>query len=375
MFKSFKTRAFISLSVFLSFIVMLITSILMFVNQHTSLVAMLHTIIGFTLILLALWHLKNNFSAIKQYLKLRLKGATSKLNTAMPLAFLLSFILISLSLMQFRPFLSFFEWGSILRAGDMANESIEFSYIQTDNTPDDAFGTKLKIDLRKGPYFMWPQYAIWLETLDGEFIQPLYVTKKLANNNFSNKVTKINDSQIFTSNPYTSGRDKNEIFQVEKNPESAHQRMRPESLPVFLHKLAIQTEEGIFVPTGKDTEIDGYSGATMLNNFLLSSRSKKPLPEHFKIRLEINQSFDFNEYYSSDRFPNDPVYSGNGYSAQPSVIYEAIIDNNSSQIYYPMVLIGHGHHSGQDGQLYKNIENLTTATKLVDRIIVEFSHH
>ena len=238
-------------------------------------------------------------------------------------------------------------------------------------TPTGATGNKLTIDLRKGAYFQWPQYAIWLETLDGEFIQPLYVTEKLANNQFTTKVTRLNPEQVFTSNPQMAEEQGQVIFAYTSEPETANQRMRPESLPVFLHKLAIQTTTGVYVPTGNNSVIDGYTGATLLDHFLLSSRTVKPLPKRYKVRLEINQSFDFNEYYSSNRYPDDLVYSGDGYTAQPSVVYETIIDTTLPQHYFPMTIVGRGHHSGADGELHLDLENLTTALQLIDRVIVE----
>jgi len=48
-----------------------------------------------------------------------------------------------------------------------------------------------------------------------------------------------------------------------------------------------------------------------------------------------------------------------------------ILKLSSKQKYFPMTIIGHGHYSGKDGKLYKNMENFTTALELVDRIIVE----
>lgn len=382
--KIFNLRAFISLSVFLSFAILLITSLLMFTRQHTVPIAMLHTLVGFALTLLLLWHIKNNIHALGHYLTWRRGGAQARVNIALLAALLLVFALASLTLAQFSPMQSFYQWGATLRSGDKAEQSLQFSYVRIDKTQADALGNKLSIDLRKGSYFMFPQYAIWLETLDGSFIQPLYITQKLAQNNFSNKVTKLNSQQVFTSNPLTSGQNSAEIFQFEADPASAAQRFRPEALPVFLHKLSSRAAEQVFAaadstPTtpGENSlaAVDAYSGATLLDNFLLSSRSAKPLPKNYRVRLEINQSFDFNDFYSSDRFPDDPVYSGNGYSAQPSVIYEAIIDSDSPQGFYPMQLIGHGHHSGMDGSIYQDMENLTTATGLIDRVIVELDNH
>lgn len=373
MSRVFSGRAFISLSVFLSFLVLAITSVLMFVNQHTSMVALLHTIIGFTLILVALWHLKNNLKPLTQYVqwRSRVRDGKTTLSLALPAALLLGVGVVGLSLVKFSPFLAFYEWGNTLRANTKAAETIQFTYRRTDMTPADAAGNRLTIDLRKGPYFQWPQYAIWLETLDGEFIQPLYITEKLAQNKFAIKVTRRNPDQVFTSNPLLAEHEGHEIFEYVSEPETNEQRMRPESLPVFLHKLAIETADGVFVPTGNDSTIDAYSGATLLDHFLLSSRAAKPLPDIYKVRLEINQSFDFNEYYSSNRYPDDPIYSGDGYTAQPSVVYEAIIDTKLPQRYFPMTLAGRGHHSGANGELHPDLENLTTALELVDRVIVE----
>jgi len=372
----FNSRAFISLSVFLSFLILTITSVLMFVNQHTSMVSLLHTIMGFTLILVALWHLKNNLKSLTQYLQWRnhVRDGNTTLSLALPAALLLGLVVAGLSLIKFSPFLAFYEWGNTLRATSKATETIRFNYLRTDMTPTGATGNKLTIDLRKGAYFQWPQYAIWLETLDGEFIQPLYVTEKLANNQFTTKVTRRNPEQVFTSNPQIAEEQGQVIFEYTSEPETANQRMRPESLPVFLHKLAIQTTAGIHVPTGNNSAIDGYSGATLLDHFLLTSRTLKPLPESYKVRLEINQSFDFNEYYSSNRYPDDPVYSGDGYTAQPSVVYEAIIDTTLPQQYFPMAMVGRGHHSGADGGLHFDLENLTTALQLIDRVIVEVTN-
>jgi len=43
--------------------------------------------------------------------------------------------------------------------------------------------------------------------------------------------------------------------------------------------------------------------------------------------MEVNRTYDFNEYYSKTRFPDDAIYSGTGSSGQPSLIYKAIIDS------------------------------------------------
>jgi hypothetical protein len=366
-------RSFVSLTIFLSFMVILVTSILMFVQKHETSIALVHTIVGFGLLLIAIWHLKNNFTPLKKHFKWRAGAQGHRVfNIALPFAVTLSLVLVLLSLNQFSPLLAVYEWGNTLRATAKSKPVKKMTYERVDKTNVAHKGPQLTIDLRKGPYFLWPQYAIWLETLKGEFIRPIYVTSSLAKNNFVNKVTKKDKNIVFDSHIVLSGKvNPEEVFEFQEDSATKEQRIRPDSLPVFLHQLGKKSADGFFVPTEGDLLVDSFTGATMLDNFLLDTRLKDTLPSGVKVKFEINNSFDFNQYYSSDRFPDDPVYSGNGYSAQPSIVYEAIIDFSSQQKYFPMTLIGHGHHSGKNGKLYKNMDNLSTALELVDRIIVE----
>ncbi len=370
-------RAFISLSVFLTFSVMTLTSVLMFINRHSDATAMLHTVLGFCVLALALWHMKNNFVSLKQYLNIRSRRRGRK-NWALLGATLLSATIVMLSLGQFGPFLAFYNWGNVLRTnGTSYSEGYsQKTYVQVDNSIADALGAKIIIDFRKGDHFIWPQYAIWLETMEGEFVQPLYITSKLAENNFVNKVTQKNAKQVFTSYPFSQDSlGFYEVFDLIVDPVSKEQRFRPESLPVFLHKLGMTSEGGMESTAEGGLVADAYTGATILDNFLYTSKANTALRGEYRLRFEVNQSFDFNEYYSSDRFPDDAIYSGNGYSAQPSVIYEAIIDFSAQQRFYVMSLIGHGHYSGKNGRVYPNVDKLSTALDIVDRIVVEVDRH
>lgn len=376
----FNRRAFVSLSLFIFLVVIVVTSILMFFKAHTPLVAVVHTGIGFLLLAIAAWHLKNNFPSLKAYCKLRQVKSGAAFSLALPMAVLCGAAVLGLAVTQSAPFSTLYEWGNRFRAGEKLEEKIQFSYVRVNNIKADSEGSKLVIDLRKGPYFRWPQYAFWLETMDGEFIQPLYVTEKLASNRFVVKQTLRNKHEVFNTD--ISAYDDEawgKLFAEEYSPSTADQRARPESLPVFLHQLGSKQADNIFLAADQmaskkpsaQAATDAFAGATILDNFLLSARSSKALPDKYRIRFEINQAFDFNHYYSSDRFPSDPIYSGSGYSAQPSVIYEAIIDTHAGQEYYPMTLIGHGHHSGADGNIYPDTDNLTTSKAIIDRIIVE----
>lgn len=338
----------------------------MFLRPYQQWVALLHTIFGFWLLLMLLWHLKNNLKPLKVYWG---KPASGGFNPILWGSVGVFSVLVVLVYFQATPFMQFYRWGQSLRAAQAGIADEQQTYQIRRIQPAGATGSLLTIEVRKGPFFLWPQYAIWLETLDGKFIQPLYVTGKLADNNFANKVTRKDPQRVFTDNPFLSGEDESEIFDYQWDVASKDERMRPESLPVFLHALG--TREKRDVPVSDDPVLDAYSGATITDNFLLTAQALVNLPEKFRIRFEINQSFDFNTYYSSDRFPDDPIYSGNGFSAQPSVIYDAVVSRKDAQSIYLLKLVGQGHHSGKNGNVNPDTSKLTTATQIVDRIIVE----
>jgi hypothetical protein len=83
--------------------------------------------------------------------------------------------------------------------------------------------------------------------------------------------------------------------------------------------------------------------------------------------FEINQSWDWNEYWTNSKFPDDEQYKT---SSQPALIYEAIIDLNSGNKEYEMQAIGHSHYSGKDGNLYTDLSTITTALEIVNKIII-----
>lgn len=63
-----------------------------------------------------------------------------------------------------------------------------------------------------------------------------------------------------------------------------------------------------------------------------------------------------------------PVYSGDGSSGQPSPIYQAIVDSQTAGQHL-FELVGHGHHSGADGQLYQDLSNITTAKDILSFVV------
>jgi hypothetical protein len=112
---------------------------------------------------------------------------------------------------------------------------------------------------------------------------------------------------------------------------------------------------------------DAYSGATPTTDFILTSKSDSKLPDKFRVLLEINQSWDWNDYWTNDKYPGDEYYK---YSCQPAVVYEAIIDIRSRGKTIVMHPIGHSHYSGKTGELFGDLTTLTTALHIADSIRV-----
>lgn len=83
------------------------------------------------------------------------------------------------------------------------------------------------------------------------------------------------------------------------------------------------------------------------------------------------QTFDWNEYYTKESFPNDTIYSGSGSVGQPSLLYSKTLlwSNLQDQKYFFLDLKGHGHHSGRTGELFVRMDSITSAAQILDRII------
>lgn len=204
-----------------------------------------------------------------------------------------------------------------------------------------AKGEKLEIIFNKGKKFKDPTFAIWIEDMEGKYIETLYVTQYLG-------------SGIFRHAKRAEGRPLSK-----RGPAK-----RPSALPVWLH----QRNNGIFLlPTPDAPVADAISGATPKNNFILSTVCTQQLPTQFKVMFEINQPFDYNEYWSKELHPAEFDYN---YSAQPALVYAAVIDISKKSDKVQFELIGHSHYSGRNGELYSDVSLFPTALSIVEKMYV-----
>ena len=204
-------------------------------------------------------------------------------------------------------------------------------------------GPEIVVELQKGESFYYPLFAIWLEDADGKYIQTLYVAKAVGTGFF-------------------------QYARQEGNKWISEVKRAPQTLPYWAHKRGIKAADGLYVPDAQTPVPDAYTGATPITSFLLTSRADGQLPARFRVMLEINQNWDWNEYWTNDKFPNDENYK---MSCQPALVYEAVIDTKAPEDSYTMTPFGHSHYSGKTGEIYTDLSTLTTAMKIVESVTVK----
>ena len=203
-------------------------------------------------------------------------------------------------------------------------------------------GPEIILEFYKGNSFYYPLITVWIEDEDRNYIQSLYVPLSVA------------------TGVFRYGKEENGKW-VEA-PKRA-----PQTLPYWSHKRGIIASDGLYMPEPDNPVADAYSGASPTQSFILNSRADKDLPDHFRVLLEVNQNWDWNEYWTNDKFPDDVNYK---MSCQPALVYETIIDRRQPDKVFKMKAIGHSHYSGKTGELFTDLSTLTTALHIADSIIV-----
>ena len=222
-----------------------------------------------------------------------------------------------------------------------ANQLPEEKTILNVNT--EGKGPSFSVEVTKGKSFYYPLMAIWLEDMDSNYIQTLYVPRSVA------------------TGVFRYGRQ-------EGNHWISAPKRAPQTLPYWSHKRGVKSSDGLFMPDPENPVPDTYSGATPVNGFIVYAKADNKLPDKFRVLFEINQNWDWNEYWTNNKFPDDENYK---MSCQPALVYEAIIDMNKVEDSYPMKVIGHSHYSGKTGELFRDLSTITTALHIAESVIVK----
>lgn len=203
-------------------------------------------------------------------------------------------------------------------------------------------GLNLIINFEKGSAHNHPTFVFWAEDMNENYIQTLFVTKSFATGIFG--YGPLNDS-LWGTEPGMA--------------------KRPAALPYWWHKCnPIQAD----VPSPDKPFVDAYTGATPAGSFILKTKTDKIIDGKFRILMEINQPWDWNDYWTTTKFPDNAAYKT---SCQPSLVYAVTIDFNRITKEYYLNPVGHGHYSGKNGLLYTDISTITTAKEIVKRASIK----
>ncbi len=336
------SRRFVSACMGSIVVLLMISGVWLWMRPYSSIFATLHTLTAFVVLPLMLVHLTHNGPQLLRYWT----GGVAKTLSAG----LILFVLVT-SVLQLPPASSIKTLGQSLR-GVAGFDTSTLTEITTGTVLPDI--GKVTVHVQAGdtyeseprPLFLGltytstPQMAIWLETLDGTYLQSLYVTASSAEGSFINA--------DFASD---------EIIR------------RPEALPVWSHKRGIKYDDGLMMPTRGSVDLDGYTSATPIGHYRVDAKLQASDAKSFRVMMELNRSYDFNDYWHVNKYPDDATYSGSGASGQPSLIYTALVSAaDPIAILRP---IGHGHHSGQDGLIRAGLEGFDSALQLIDFALVQ----
>lgn len=221
-------------------------------------------------------------------------------------------------------------------------------------TKPDAVGRQITVRFETGDHYKHPlrinklitikttpQIAVWIEDLDGRYIDTLYVTRRAG-------------TQGWRTSPDLP----------------AKKIRRPESLPCWSHRRGVVYPDGLFMPTRDNPLTDAITAASPAGDFRLRTKAPGNLTK-FVVLAEVNNSADFNDDYPADAQPGTPGYSGGEWgSGQPSVVYAAAVDLAAGPGTWELSPIGHGSPDGTDGNINPDTGGLTTARDIVRRIAV-----
>jgi len=228
----------------------------------------------------------------------------------------------------------------VLSNCESTKESIDVTYYK-DSLKISNNEKEVSISILKGKEFNHPTFVIWKEDNNGKFIETLFITKSYATGVFGHAA--LTDS-TWDNKPGES--------------------IQPSALPYWTHKKGL-IDNAVLVPTKEHPYIDGYTGATPIGDFKFDTKFKTEV-EQYRIFVEVNQPWDWNSYWTNNKYPESESYK---HSAQPSIIY-AVSVNEDEKTYY-MNPVGHGDPKGESGKLYTNLSTISSASNIFKSIKIE----
>jgi len=191
----------------------------------------------------------------------------------------------------------------------------------------DNYSHQHKIGLIK--IHITPQMAIWLEDETGKYVDTIFVTEKSAKSSWGNV-------------------------------------RRPEALPIWSHKRGVRYADGLYMPDRQNPLPDAVTGATEKSSFVKTWTVPSSIKDgNYLLKVEVNNSFDFNQIYRDQLPKNHPNY--NSVSGQPSLLWEAMI-SVGEEFKTNLRIVGHGHPAGQNGTVFSDLNEIDSALTIINSI-------
>lgn len=210
----------------------------------------------------------------------------------------------------------------------------------TINSVYDAHGIAFELVFKQGRSHNHPLMVAWIEDMEGNYLQTIYIAESIGKG-------------VFKHGDPSTGR---------WMPGPVR---RPAALPYWGHQRGIRAADGYYLPAQDDPMPDGVTGPTPKANFVIHAKVPQENMRQFRVLFEVNQSWDWNEYWTNDKFPGDKQYMS---SSQPALVYEAVVDIDSSMNEFELQPIGHSHWAGRNGKLYEDLSTITTALEITKSV-------
>lgn len=180
-----------------------------------------------------------------------------------------------------------------------------------------------------------PQFSVWIEDTAGNYLATVFVTYTIAT-----------ESWIGSKG-----------------------NRRKEALPHWCYKRGVVYPDGLMLPTKDNPLTDGITGATPKSNKVLQVRLFN-FDRPVIIKAEFNHSLDFNDFFPESAAEGSDNYSGGKMgSGQPAIIYAATLYPLDSEL--ALIPIGRSSSNGSDGNIYTDLEKLSTAKSIVKQVKVK----
>jgi hypothetical protein len=206
----------------------------------------------------------------------------------------------------------------------------------------DGNGPELEISFTMGDAHNHPLMVIWAEDENGQFIQTLYLAESIS-------------TGVFLHGDMSSGKWMPAVVK------------RPAALPYWTHRSGNKEKIEAGLKENDKLVPDAFTGPTPPANFVMSVKMNNDEHRVFRLYFEINQTWDWNEYWTNNKFPDDEDYKT---SSQPALVYTTLINLDDPQSEYSFMLLGHSHWSGRTGELFTDLSTMTTALDIAREIKV-----